>query len=174
MVRRPSLRMAAARWVSTVLRLTPSLAPALLLVLPSAISCTTARSRGVRMSRGRAWRRVEQRVEQVRRDLAGDVGLVPAQRLHGGDQVVVGVGLEQVAPRARRQDVLHDGLAVVHGEDQNLGARRARPDRPRRLDAVLDRQRLLTLRPGITSRLSSHLSGLAPLGTEQCIQKQLG
>ena len=82
---------------------------------------------------------VQQRVEQLGRYPARDIGLVPRQGPNGGDQVVVRVAFQKIAARADGQDVLDDFLAVVQGEDQHLGARQLLADFPRGLDAIVHR-----------------------------------
>ena len=53
-----------------------------------------------------------------------------------GNELAGGVGLEQVAPCARREDLADQFLALVHREDQNLGLGSRLPDPPRGLQPV--------------------------------------
>ena len=139
---RLSLRMIAARCVSTVLRLMLRMLAICLLVWPSAISCTTPRSRLVSVDPSRSGR-ARNESEQRFRDLGREERLVRGERLDGADQVALGVRFEQVAAGARFQELLNQRLVVVHREDQNFGLGQARPDLPRRLDAVDQRQRIV-------------------------------
>jgi hypothetical protein len=86
---------------------------------------------------------LQQRIEKVGRDPVRDIRLMPCQGLHGGDQVVVSVAFQQVAARARCQDVLDNLLAVVQGEDQNLGARQLLADFTHGVDAVAHRNGII-------------------------------
>ena len=131
-----------ARCVSTVFRLMLRTRATSLLVWPSAISCTTLRSRLViadtvlsGLARYTSSRDSETFLVKNGRWLASDVMASIRMRL--------GVRLEQIAPRSGLQQLLHQHLVVVHGEDQDLRLRNARADLACHLQAVHQRERVV-------------------------------
>jgi hypothetical protein len=62
------------------------------------------------------------------------------QRLHGRDDVLFRIGLQQVSERAGFEHAPDQHLLIVHREDENLYARLAFSDLSRRLDSVDERE----------------------------------
>ena len=65
------------------------------------------------------------------------------EALHRRDQEAPGVGFQQETLGAGFQDLAHQGGGVVHGEDQDFGARNAGADLAGGLDPVHHRQRVV-------------------------------
>lgn len=134
-----SLRMIAARCVSTVLTLIPSDVATSLLLFPSARSCTVSRSRGVSPS---VWSvpgpvvPTEIACEDHFGNVGGEVMLVLRERFDGRDEVLGDVALENVTARPGVKDCVDELFVFFAGEDQQLGSRRDFPDLPCGVETV--------------------------------------
>jgi len=60
-----------------------------------------------------------------RGDAKGEVGLVVAEGVDGGEEDAVSVVLEDIAAGAGFNDLMHEFVGFVHGEDQDLRAGRS-------------------------------------------------
>ena len=70
-------------------------------------------------------------------------GLRAASELDRGEQILIGVGLEQERARAGLQQFADEGLAVVHGEDQDLGLRDGGANLAGDFEAIHERERIV-------------------------------
>ena len=102
----PSLRMAEVLWVSTVFTLKSKTVAICLLLLPSASSWTTSRSREVRRSlgpdvtgAGPGLRKPPSTISDTR---AREKRLMPGQGFDRRHELARGIGLKQITPRACR------------------------------------------------------------------------
>ena len=133
--------MTLVRCVSAVFALIPRVRATPLVLLPSARSWTTSRSRAVSCRCGIS--RVPTRIlapevvreHHVGRD-RGEERLVLAQRVHRRDQRPPRVGLEHVAPGAGGERFAQHLLRFVHGQDQHFAVWDRLADLACRLEAV--------------------------------------
>ncbi len=92
-----------------------------------------------RLDRG-AWRRrrvgPQEAAEEHLRDMLGEVGPMPRQRLDRGQYAARGVRLQQVTLRPGGEELADHPVRPVDGEHQDLGARRCLADPAEGLEAV--------------------------------------
>ena len=77
------------------------------------------------------------------RHATGEERLVIGERLHSGDEILLGIGLEQIGAGSGREQFADQSVAVVHGEDQDLRLGEPGTELPRCLDTVHQRQRIV-------------------------------
>ena len=144
-----ALAMAAARsatWslvkmletrLRTVLGLTPIRSAIAGLPQPLAIRSSAWFSRGVSWTNGAAVLvHGGEPVREPLRESGTEDRLAPGDGAYGGQNGVRVGGLEQVTAGAGLDGLEHQGIVVVHGQDQHRGVRRGADDLPSGVDAV--------------------------------------
>lgn len=126
-----SLRMTAARWVSTVLTLRVRRRAMSLLLSPSARSWMLSRHETVGQHVDRSGRSaLQEALEDHLGHTAGEEGLAASKALHSGDKLACGVGLQKVSSGTCREHLADQLLTLVHREHEHLNLRCHLPNAP--------------------------------------------
>jgi hypothetical protein len=98
------------------------------------------------------------------RDARGEVRLMVVKSIDRGEQDAVSVVLEDIAVRARLDDLLNEIIGLVHGEDENFRGGRRFADAPSSLDAIEERH--TDIEDGdVGLALGSFFDGVAAVGS---------
>src|SRR6516225_3130327 len=117
------------------------------------------------VSENRAWDRLtsEEGVEKGRRHSIGKVWFVSFKGLHGLDDVLVCIGLQEIAASTCFKNLFNQSFVLMHSKDENLGVFQMLANPPGNLDTVHDWQRVID--DGyIGLRLNGLADSLFPVG----------